>query len=191
MNNPLFLFCGPSGSGKTTVAEELENKYGYKTVQSYTTRPRRYDEETGHIFILDTEFDKLENIIAYTKYDDHKYCTTKDQLDLATSYVVDIPGIETLLQNYNPERPIIIFYFDATVKIRIARMIDRHDSDMEIVGRLFNDEEYDWYQKLDKIVWYYCNIIGKNVELYKIDANRSKQDVVELILYYMKQYMED
>ena len=190
MNNPLFLLVGPSGSGKTTVAEELDKSYSYKSVQSYTTRPPRYDGETGHVFISNAEFDELENIVAYTEYNHHRYCTTKEQLDASNVYVVDIPGVETLLQNYTADRPIIVFYFDSTVTTRIDRMIDRNDSDTAIVGRLHNDEAFDWYDKLDHIVWHYAHIKNKNVELYKINANKSKEEVLEMVLYYVRQSME-
>lgn len=191
MNDPLFLFVGPSGSGKTTIVEELANSYGYPTVESYTTRPRRYDGETGHTFITEAEFDELKDVVAYTVYNSFRYCTTKDQLDLVSTYVVDLPGVETLLQNYQTDRPIVVFYFDSTVTTRINRMIDRHDSDTAIVGRLHNDEAFDWYSKLDHLVWHYTNIEYKNVELYKINANKSKEEVLEIVLYYMHQFMED
>ena len=190
MNDPLFLLVGPSGSGKTTVAETLAKSYGYPTVESYTTRPRRYDGETGHMFITEAEFDELKDIVAYTEYNGFRYCTTKDQLDLVSSYVVDIPGVETLLQNYQTDRSIAVFYFDSTVTTRIDRMIDRHDCDTAIVGRLHNDEAFDWYDKLDHIVWHYSNIKGKDVELHKINANKSKEEVLEMVLYYMEQYEE-
>lgn len=191
MNKPLFLFVGPSGCGKTTVVQNLENQYNYLTVQSFTTRPQRYDNEIGHTFISDDEFDELQNIVAYTKYNGFRYCTTKEQLDLVMTYVVDIPGVETLLKNYNTYRTIVIFYLESTVKVRIERMVDRHDSDTAIIGRLYNDEEFDWYNKLDKLVWHYNNIQHKNVELYKINANKDAKDVIEQVLYHMKRYLED
>ena len=190
MIDPLFLLVGPSGSGKTTVAEELAKSYGYPTVQSFTTRPKRYENETGHVFISESEFDELKNIVAYTEYNGFRYCTTKEQLDLVSSYVVDIPGVETLLQNYKTDRPIAVFYFDSTVTTRINRMLDRNDSDTAIVGRLHNDEAFDWYSKLDHIVWHYANIEHKSVELYKIDANKNKKEVLEMVLYYMGEFTE-
>lgn len=191
MSKPLFLFVGPSGCGKTTVVQHLESNYGYQTVQSFTTRKKRYDNETGHIFITDDEFDKLENIVAYTNYNGFRYCTTKEQLDLVATYVVDIPGVETLLKNYDTNRQVVVFYLASTVKTRIKRMLDRHDSDSAIVGRLYNDEEFDWYNKLDKVVWHYSNIERKNVELYKIDANHNAKNVLEQVLCHMKRYLED
>ena len=191
MNKPLFLFVGPSGCGKTTVVQNLENQYYYLTVQSFTTRPKRYGNEIGHTFISDDEFDALQNIVAYTKYNGFRYCTTKEQLDLVMTYVVDIPGVEALLKNYDTDRAIVIFYLDSTVKVRIERMVDRHDSDTAIISRLYNDEEFDWYNKLDKLVWHYSNIEHKNIELYKINANKDEKDVIEQVLYHMKRYLED
>ena len=190
MNDPFFLLVGPSGCGKTTVAETLAKNYGYPTVESYTTRPKRYESETGHIFLTESQFDELENIVAYTTYNGFRYCTTKDQLNLVSTYVVDLPGVETLLQNYQTDRPIVIFYFDSTVTTRIDRMIDRHDCDTAIVGRLHNDEAFDWYGKLDHIVWHYTNIEHRDVELYKINANKNKEEVLEMVLYYMRQFEE-
>lgn len=191
MNNPLLLFVGPSGCGKTTVAEVLECNNNYKTIQSYTTRNQRYDGETGHVFISEDEFDALENIVAYTQYNGHRYCTTKEQLDEATSYVVDIPGVETLLRNYDTKRTILVFYFDTTVTTRIDRMLDRGDSDTAIVGRLHNDESYDWFDKLDSIIGRhnYKHRTSK-VELHQINANKTLSEVVVQILYYVERYME-
>ena len=63
-----YLIVGQSGSGKTTIVNTLEEKYGLKSIQSYTTRPKRSENETGHTFISDEEYDKLENIVACTDY---------------------------------------------------------------------------------------------------------------------------
>ena len=67
MTKPLYLFVGPSGSGKTTIVDKLECENRYKSIQSYTTRPQRHQNEYGHIFISDEEFDQLTNIVAYTE----------------------------------------------------------------------------------------------------------------------------
>ena len=189
MTKPLFLFVGPSGSGKTTIVEELAKKYNYPTVESFTTRPRRYENETGHIFISEEDFDNLNNIVAYTKYNNYRYCTTQEQLDLVLTYVVDIPGVETLLQNYKSDRTVIVFYFDSTVKTRIDRMRSRNDDDVAILNRLYNDEAFDWYDKLDKIIWHYQHIENKNVELFVINANLDKDKVLDSVYTYMEEYI--
>lgn len=196
VNKPLHLFVGPSASGKTTVANELEKieTFGFsdnnfltrvnpfKQVRSYTTRPPRYENEDGHVFITDEEFDKLTNIVAYTTYNGYRYCTTKEQLDAVNIYVVDINGVHTLFDNYITERQIYIWYFDASVITRINRMIDRHDSDSAIIGRLLNDESYDWYEKLNTLVDYYQTFKKKdNIQLNRVDANKQLHEVVYIM----------
>lgn len=192
MNKPLYCFVGPSGSGKTSVVNALEDKYGYKSIQSYTTRKPRHDGEVGHTFISESDFDELKNIVAYTEYNGFRYCATEQQLDEADLYVVDIDGIESLLEKYNnQDRLIVVIYLDTTVYTRINRMIDRGDSDMRIVSRLLQDEKDDWYRKLDALVWHHENINGKNVHLHTVNANGNQTNVLEMVLYYMKQYMEE
>lgn len=190
MNKPLFLFVGRSASGKTTIANKLEKKHEYKQVESYTTRKPRFDGETGHVFVSDEEFNNLGELAAYTFYNNHHYGTTFEQLDECDIYVIDIPGVESLLKKLKDDnRPICIFYFDASVYNRILRMIDRHDSDAMIISRLLEDEKFDWFKKLDSIVWHYNNIIGKDVQFYEINANSDTDCVIDLVLYYMKRYM--
>ena len=94
--------------------------------------------------------------------------------------------LESLLQKLNDnKRPIHIFYFDASVYNRILRMIERGDNEQMIVSRLLEDEKLDWFKKLDSVVWHYNNIVGKNVQLYSINANSNPNAVIELVLYYM------
>ena len=192
MNKPLFLFVGRSASGKTTIANMIEEQYCYKQVCSYTTRPPRYEKEPGHIFVSEEEFNKLGDLAAYTFYNNYHYGTTFEQLNNCDIYVVDIPGVESLLKKLNDNnRPICIIYFDASVYNRIHRMIDRGDGDMMIISRLLQDEKDDWYRRLDSLVWKYANIIGKDVQLYSINANSDLKQVLELVLYYMKRYVEE
>jgi guanylate kinase len=59
---PVVVFIGPSGSGKSTVVRKLADR-GLVTVHpTWTTRPRRPDEQQGsleHRFVSDDEFDEL------------------------------------------------------------------------------------------------------------------------------------
>ena len=186
MNKPLFLAVGKSASGKTTIANILDEQYGYKQVWSYCTRKPRYDGEIGHIFVSEDEFNSLGELVAYTEYNGHKYGTTATQLDKCSIYVVDVPGVETLLQRYKTTRPIVIIYFDATVHTRINRMRNRGDSDNAIISRLLQDEEDDWFKQLDRLVWHYDRIIQKDVALYSINANESIDNVLDMVRSYME-----
>lgn len=188
----LYLFVGKSASGKTTIADMLEQTHGLVQVQSYCTRPPRYEGEVGHRFVSKEEFDKLGDLAAYTFYHGHEYGTTFKQLEESSIYVIDVPGIEVLLKKLqNNTRPIRIIYFDAAVSTRIDRMIDRDSSDNFIVSRLYNDDTpNDWYSQLDKLVWHYKNLEKKDVELYKIDANEDIGSVLEQVLYHINKNEE-
>jgi guanylate kinase len=186
MNNPLCLFVGRSGSGKSAIANILEEGHEYKQMQSYTTRPPRYENEVGHTFVSNEEFGQLQDIVAYTEYNGYKYGSTKQQIDEVDIYVIDVPGVETLLEKYTTERPIRVFYFDTTVRNRIERMLNRHDSDTAIVSRLYNDEASDWENDLNKLVWHHKNNLGKNVEMHTINANENIYNV----LMQVKKHME-
>lgn len=176
---PLFLFVGKSASGKTTIANMLE-KDGYNQVQSYTTRPPRYKGEVGHTFISEGEYDKLENIVASTLYNGYHYCTTLEQIQNSDFYVVDVPGVFTLLDNYDKiNRDIHIFYFDANVYNRIQRMIARHDSDTLIISRLLNDEKDDWLTQL-----FFANMY--EIDLHIIEADNDLEEVYHQIKTVIK-----
>lgn len=189
MNKPLYLFIGRSASGKTTIANILHDKYGLNQIWSYTTRPPRYENEPGHVFVSEFDFGNLGELAAYTFYNGYHYGTTFEQLNNADIYVVDVPGVETLLDKLKDDaRPIVILYFDTSAYNRIMRMIDRGDCDAMIISRLLQDEKEDWFKQLDALVWKYNNIIGKQVDLYTINSNGSPTSVLGLVLYYINRY---
>ena len=64
-------------------------------------------------------------------------------------------------------------------------MIDRHDSDMAIVSRLYTDEEFDWEKTLNKLVWNYKNNMSKNIEMYIVNANLSLEEVLSQVKAHM------
>ena len=109
MNN-IYLIVGCSGSGKTTIVNALEEKYGLRSIQSYTTRPKRSENETGHTFISDEEYDKLENIVACTEFCNYKYCATAEQIDENDLYVIDPTGVESLKSFYEGDKEFKIIY---------------------------------------------------------------------------------
>ena len=140
MNN-LYLIVGASGSGKTTIANVLEEKYGYKQLQSYTTRPPRNQNEAGHIFVTDEEFNRLQNIIAYTEYNNYRYCATSEQANNSDIYVIDPNGIDYLKAHYKG-KSIKIINITSPVHTKINRMEQRGDAFNKIMERLLNDIDF-------------------------------------------------
>lgn len=189
MNNTLYLFVGKSASGKTTVANFLEKKHGLKQVNSYTTRPPRQDGEIGHIFVDDEQFNNLSELVAYTEYNGFRYGTTAEQLDQCQIYVVDVPGVKTLLERYKTDRKIAILYFSSTVCTRINRMIDRGDSDMAIISRLLQDEKEDWHDELSNLVWRYRTYYNRYIYLHDMYADDDFSSVVTRVERYMGVYV--
>ena len=102
---PIILaIVGESGSGKTTAAEYLDEKYGFKLIQSRTTRPPRYEGENGHTFVSNEEFDTYQNedMIALTKFGDNRYCCLhRDVRKGVNVYVIDEVGMEFLKNRYS------------------------------------------------------------------------------------------
>lgn len=120
--NTIFLIIAPSGAGKTTLAGQLEKMYGLQSIQSYTTRPPRYDGETGHIFVSDEEFDKLKDMVAYTEFCGHRYCATAEQVENNDLYVIDPKGAEYFRQAYHGDKQIKTIYIRSDASTRENRM---------------------------------------------------------------------
>lgn len=141
MSETIALFVGPSGSGKTTVADALSAAYQMKQIYSYTTRPARTPDEIGHVFVTEEEFDELEDYVAYTEFDGHRYCATTEQVEECDIYVVDVDGIQYFKAAYNGDKIPVVFYFDVPQTVLQQRMMRRGDDGLAVFKRLSYDKE--------------------------------------------------
>lgn len=139
--NTLYLLVGSSGSGKTSIATALERKYGYRQLLSYTTRPLRNEDETGHTFVNDTFFNQLTDFIGYTVYNNYKYGATAEQADNSDIYVIDPAGVEFLKKNYH-NKPVKVITITSPIHTRINRMEQRGDNFSNIMERIVNDIDF-------------------------------------------------
>lgn len=141
----LLLLFGESGCGKTTAANVCSEKYGWRSLSSYTDRPKRYETETGHRFLTKEEYDRIpdEYKAAKTVFDGHRYCTTWKQMREAEIYVIDPAGIQDLLAKDHADpyqtRPIMQVYLKTGMETRVSRMRKRMDSEEKIHERLVHD----------------------------------------------------
>ena len=180
MGNCIFLIVGCSGSGKTTITEQLEQKYGLKSIQSYTTRKPRYEGETGHIFISDEEFDKLTDMVAYTEFAGNRYCATAEQVENNDLYIIDPKGIDFFMKSYKGSKTPKIIFISSNLTTRYERMVERaetkgksHQEAIESsLTRIVNDagEFYDYIQG-QAWIDYVC----------KNNSNDKLEDVVDKI----------
>ena len=138
----IFLIVGASGSGKDTLVSNWCKDFDLTKIKSYTTRPKRENDVTdceNHTFVTKEEFDKLNDIIAYTSYNGYEYCATSEQVDNNNFYIVDPKGILDFKNNYNGNKIPIVVYIDVPEEERINRMKIRGDANDLINNRIKYD----------------------------------------------------
>lgn len=138
----IFLIIGCSGSGKTAITEKLEELYHLKSIQSYTTRPPRYDGETGHIFVSNEEFDELTDKVGYTEFAGYRYCATSEQVENNDLYVIDPKGVDFFMNAYKGSKTPEIIFIDSDLTTRYNRMVkraeDKGDTFLTAVDKALN-----------------------------------------------------
>lgn len=139
-NKPLILLVGKSGSGKTTIAEYLEENYGMKMLESYTTRKPRYEGEKGHVFVTKDDYHNAENIVASTFFDNNYYWATQEQCEEADIYIIDPDGVDMFEINFQKDkRRYVIVYLNVPVYTRFLRMWKRDGSMKTAFDRIMHD----------------------------------------------------
>lgn len=152
----LYCIVGRSGSGKTTIVEELQRRYGYIPLASYTDRPKRSENETGHVFVTPEEFDALGEMLAYTKFNGHQYGATQALVDQSDLYVIDPKGIFFMREKYKSERPIKVIGINVPSKELERRMLSRGDTPDMVKVRMENDDIM--FGMMDDV----CDVIVRN-----------------------------
>ena len=132
----IYLIVGPSGSGKSTVADMLEKKYRLKQVVSYTERPPRFEGETGHTFVSAEEFDKLENLCAFTEFDGYRYGVPASMVDECDTYVIDPAGVRYMKEHYRGKKGVKVIGLYAAAEVCKKRMMARGDAKEAVDDRL-------------------------------------------------------
>lgn len=160
MNNSILLIVGKSGSGKSTIVSELEKRYGLKSIQSYTTRKPRYENEPGHIFLnaedFGNDFKKIRehypNRVGETEYNGHLYFATEEQVEQCQLYVIDPDGVDYFKQHYHGNKNVQIVYVHAPKWLLEERMRNRGDSEDDIQRRLIVDISFERIKKQSNLI---------------------------------------
>ena len=183
MNN-IFLIVGCSGSGKTTITEQLEQRYGLKSIQSYTTRAKRSENETGHIFVSDKEFDKLTNLVGYTEFAGNRYCATAEQVENNDLYIIDPKGVDFFMESYKGSKTPKVIFISSDMTTRYERMKSRaEENDCEFMDAVKSSLE----RITNDVVEFYDYIHGQTQIDYtfKNNADDKLEDVVDRIYKYI------
>lgn len=143
------LIAGRAGLGKDLIAKMLEDKYNWKFVQSYTTRPRRTENEYGHRFITkeDTEQIPKSEIATDAVLNNNYYFSTKQQIYEADGYIVNPKAIPDLLKNC-PDVYFQIIYIhpkdnETRMEMAIKRANESDDPDKTIQAYTDRDKDED------------------------------------------------
>lgn len=142
----LFCVMGRSASGKTSLVREYCKETGKSFVQSYTTRPKREDDDDAmpdHIFISDDQVSKYsKEMIAYTKIGDYKYFATVSQIMSNDFYIIDPIGLialHKLINQYHLELELIPIYITCDKQTMADRAFARRQ-DMNAWYKRYYDE---------------------------------------------------
>ena len=165
----LVAIVGESGCGKSTVINRLTELKGFYSIDSYTTRPMREENEKGHIFVREEDYEfaletaaaagglgkqelvikkngKPINYIAYTKFNGNHYWAQEDQiLDTERTsyalYTVDPYGLEELKSRLkDTDVKLFSIYLSLPHDERLERMRQRGDTFYNAVERINHDK---------------------------------------------------
>lgn len=138
----MIVILGESGCGKSTVEKVLVEKYGYKRIISYTTRPIRHGEADGvdYHFITKEEFEEKQKngfFVEIGKYNDWCYGTAKEDCTDDKVAVVTPHGMRQLkrIEGIN----ITSFYVKVPRRDRFIALLKRGDSIEEAYRRSLSD----------------------------------------------------
>ena len=165
----IFYLMGKSSSGKDTLYRKLneENRYGLKSIVSYTTRPIRGGEQDGreYHFVSVDAFERMKDtgkVIEYRSYNTvhgiwYYFLADDGQIDLENeSYLLigTLEGYESLVSYFGKDR-IVPIYLEVDDGIRLQRALDRERSQpspkyAELCRRYLADQEDFSEEKLEK-----------------------------------------
>lgn len=124
MKPRILCIVGKSGCGKSTCANHIENMFDIPMIQSWTDRPKRAPDETGHIFLSKEDFAKFkhEDMIAYTNFGNYSYCCLHSDVKPINTYVIDERGLKYLKANFSDRYDIKSVFIHRPEELRIAQV---------------------------------------------------------------------
>lgn len=147
----LICIIGRTGSGKDYLAKKFEEK-GLKQIKSYTTRPKRNENEDTHIFITKEEADKITDKIAVTEINGYEYFATYSQVKENDIYVIDPNGLKVLCENLKNEKLLVIYVKadDNERKEKAISRVDNKENELEIFNKrnVSEDKQFTEFENI-------------------------------------------
>ena len=128
----LLLIIGRTASGKDTLVNKLCERTGLKQLISYTTRNRRQNEENTHIFVSETDYQKMLNnnqVAVDTNIAGNYYWSTINSLYESDIYVIDYTGYNKLKNLNLPNLRLVSVYINTPDDIRKERALNKRGDD--------------------------------------------------------------
>lgn len=142
----IICLVGKSGSGKSTVADILSLIYDIPQVQSYTTREKRDESDTGHKFVCEEEMSEYfdaPDCLAKTTWDGVRYCCLARDLKQVNTYVIDETGLDYLKKHFAKDYNILSVWIERDKHLRIKDVgIGRVNRDNGKFYKEIKDYEY-------------------------------------------------
>lgn len=169
MNKEHTLLCilGKTACGKDSIVKKLCERTKLTAITSYTTRPRRENEEDTHIFTTEDVFSQMQaegEIAAYTEISGYHYWTTIDQLYKNDLYIIDYQGLQVLQELNLPNLRIVSVFINVPDKIREERALKKRKDDRFVFRKRNLDESSQFREMLKNADFDYA---VSNIELPK------------------------
>lgn len=151
----LIVLCGKTASGKTFVRDKLV-KMGYKSIVTYTTRPKRKNEREGitYHFVSDDVFKRMISANEFAEYKTYTvasgdvwyYGCTKTSIssikeDEKAVIILTPQGYKDVAECLPEKTSVIYLYANrATISNRLKKRNDVNDD----IQRRINSDEIDF-----------------------------------------------
>lgn len=154
MSKLTILIMGRTGSGKDYLANLLARE-GMVQVISYTTRPKRSQDENTHIFISEREAEMIPNEekAARTMINGYEYFATRRQIEASDIYIVDPAGFYELIQKM-PKQRFLLIYLNAKksrAKAHAVRRAEDEEAEAQIFEARYASEDQEFFDFEDAL----------------------------------------
>ena len=140
----VILLVGRTGSGKSSLINRVCERTNLTALQSYTTRPKRSESDSDHIFVNVEEYIRAKEngeIAIDGEIADNYYYSTIEQLYNADLYTINPEALDRLLAMDLPNIRFVVVYISCPDKIREQRAMERGDSKHNFRVRDFSERQ--------------------------------------------------
>lgn len=140
----VVLVVGKTNSGKSSLIKKLCERTNMKALQSYTTRQKRSETDTDHIFVDMSEYIRAKEngeIAVDGEVAGNYYYSTIDQLYSSDIYTINPEALNRLMTLNLPNIRFVVVYISCPNKTREDRAEKRGDNKRDFRVRDFSERQ--------------------------------------------------